>query len=105
MPCMYCHEPCGDQSFCSSECYDEYEKARAEYTAQSELGFRLSYDDLAEIMEVLMCKFTGGGNKTDHPQVAEMRRRAGTAAWQNVLALAGWTEQEFEEANYQRFRG
>ena len=104
MPCLYCHEPCGDQSFCGPECYDECEKARDEYLAQSELGFRLSYDDLAEIMEVLMGKFTGE-NKTDHPQVTEMRRRAGSAAWHNVLTLAGWTEQEFEEANYQRFRG
>jgi len=36
MPCLYCHEPCGDQSFCGSDCYDAYEEARAELMAKSE---------------------------------------------------------------------
>ena len=36
MPCLFCHESCGDQSFCGPDCYDAYEEARAEYLAQSQ---------------------------------------------------------------------
>jgi hypothetical protein len=36
MPCLYCHQPCGDRSFCDEVCYEAYEEARAEYLAQSE---------------------------------------------------------------------
>jgi hypothetical protein len=67
------------------------------YTAGlKELGFRLSYDDLAEIMDVLYAKFFFG-YPDEHKQVAEMRRRSATAAFQNVLALAGWTDDEFHK--------
>lgn len=26
--CNFCHGPCGDQEFCSPECYDEYLEAQ-----------------------------------------------------------------------------
>lgn len=70
--------------------------------ASMELGFRLNYDDLAEIMEMLYNKFVGTGKAKDHPQVAEMRRRAWVASWRNTLALAGWSEDEFEAITLER---
>ena len=67
-------------------------------TAKFELGFRLSYEDLAEIMELLFMKFMSSGvSSKDHPLVAEMRRRCHAAAFHNILTLAGWSEQEFEQ--------
>jgi hypothetical protein len=72
--------------------------------ASMELGFRLSYEDLAQIMEVLFDKFVGGGSAKDHPQVAEMRRRCNSAAFQMVLTLAGWQDYEFEQITMERLK-
>lgn len=63
--------------------------------ADIELGFRLTYDDLAEIMELLFEKFMAS-QAGEHRQVGEMRRRGWVAAWRTTLAVAGWSEDEFE---------
>jgi hypothetical protein len=44
MPCLFCHEYCGDKSFCGSDCYEAYEEARAEYLAKSECDALLDTD-------------------------------------------------------------
>lgn len=31
MPCLWCHNYCGDQSFCGPDCYEKYEEAMEEY--------------------------------------------------------------------------
>jgi len=45
MPCMFCHQPCGDRSFCDEVCYEAYEKAQEEYRAQSECDSLLGNHD------------------------------------------------------------
>lgn len=62
-----------------------------------ELGFRLSYDDLSDVVDMIYTKFMFGiGNEQDR-QVAEMRRRCASAAVNNVISLAGWTPDEYEK--------
>jgi hypothetical protein len=71
--------------------------------AKFELGFRLSYEDLAEIMELLFNKFIwSGADSKDNPQVCEMRRRCHAAAFNNILTLAGWSQKEFEDEVWSR---
>lgn len=67
-----------------------------------ELGFRLSYEDLGDIMDMLFSKFVTG-TTGEHPQVSEMRRRCYTAAWNNVLSLAGWMQNEFDDEVNSRY--
>ena len=69
--------------------------------ADVELGFRLTYDDLTEIMELLFEKFMAN-QVGEHKQIAEMRRRGWVAAWRTVLAVAGWSEDEFEAITLER---
>lgn len=45
MPCLFCHQLCGDRDFCDEVCYEEYETARAEYLAQSQCDALLGEHD------------------------------------------------------------
>lgn len=45
MPCLYCHEHCGERDFCDEVCYDAYNEARAEYLAKSECDALLNGED------------------------------------------------------------
>jgi hypothetical protein len=66
--------------------------------------FHMSEDDRrewqarkAEIMELLFNKFMySNRSPNEHRQVSEMRRRCHSAAFNNILALAGYTQDEFE---------
>lgn len=56
MPCLFCHNHCGDQSFCGSDCYDAYEEARAELAAQSECDALLGEHDAPPFNEAFGTK-------------------------------------------------
>lgn len=98
--------------------YELQKKVQYPLVVCMEAGFRLSYDDLAEIMDVLYAKFMFGGNdrgkgvkdtkdkaaQQKDTQIAEMRRRAWSAAWNNILTLAGWSPQEFENICFERVK-
>jgi len=45
MPCTFCHEHCGDRSFCDEVCYDAYEQAVDEYRRASECAALVGDDD------------------------------------------------------------
>ena len=70
--------------------------------ASRELGFSMSYEDLADIHDILHSRFHSLGVDGEDKQVTEMRRRCCSAAFYNVLTLAGWTMEKFEDILYSK---